>query len=81
MISPDLERCQTEKLSGSFMTLGPRHFERCTNEPAVIVTETEPGCDGERGSMSLCLECLAAFKKYDKRDVTVRFIEDIIEDK
>lgn len=54
---PDLKRCQGEWLAGSFMTLGPRHMERCTSMPAVIVTEAQPGADGRCGSMALCLEC------------------------
>lgn len=54
---PDLERCQAEVKEGSFMTLGPRSYRRCANQPAVIVTEVQPGADGQRGSMSLCLSC------------------------
>lgn len=54
---PDKKQCQAEWLGGSFMTLGPRQMERCTNKPTVIVTEKYPGPDGERGSMSLCDRC------------------------
>lgn len=60
---PDKTRCQAEMLSGSFMTLGPRHLERCTNRPTVIATETNPGEDGQKGSMSLCENCLKIFKQ------------------
>jgi len=54
---PDKNRCQGEFLAGSFMTLGPRHWERCKNPPTVLVTETFPGPDGQHGSMSLCDDC------------------------
>lgn len=59
LTSPDKERCQAEKPNGNtFMTLGgsPR-LERCKNKPILIAIEVEPGKDGKRGSMSLCLEC------------------------
>lgn len=57
---PDPKRCQAE--SRSFMTLGPGRV-RCSNTPTVIITEKKPGPDGQRGSMSLCAECLPVFKK------------------
>lgn len=46
------------------MTLGgrPRRV-RCTNKPAVIATETQPGPDGQKGAMTLCKECLAVFNQ------------------
>ena len=56
LIKPDLERCQTEWLGGSFMTLGPRPTVRCEKRPVVIATEKIQGKDGLRGSMSLCGE-------------------------
>lgn len=55
---PDLKQCQSETLEGSFMTLGPRSYVRCSNKPTHIVKEVVPGEDGRRGSMSLCGECL-----------------------
>ena len=74
---PDRERCQAAKPNGNtFMTLGgiPR-LERCKNKPIFIAIEVEAGKDGERGSMSLCLECqrqmlkqlpgVATFKKIE----------------
>lgn len=60
---PDPERCQTMVSNGnSFMTLGGRPgLVRCTNKPAVIITETQPAEDGQIGSMSLCDECEKVF--------------------
>jgi hypothetical protein len=75
LIQPDNERCQAEKLSGSFMTLGPRQMERCHNKPVVIAEESNPGEDGQKGSMSLCEECLIVFKsKYPKGYATFKKI-------
>ena len=59
----DSNRCQAEILSGSFMTLGPRRWERCTKKPTVVASEVNPGEDGENGSMSLCDSCLEMFKR------------------
>jgi len=68
MIPPDKARCQAEKKVGAFV-LGGRIGERtrCSAEPSVIVTEVEPGKDGEIGSMSLCKECFGVFQDYMKR--------------
>ena len=75
---PDKKRCQAEKLSGSFMTLGPRHMERCTNLPTVIATEKKPGEDGQKGSMSLCEDCLEIFKqKFPKGYATFKKIHNL----
>lgn len=63
LIPPDLDRCQSEIREGSFMTLGPRSYERCKNTPAFIAIETKAGKDGQRGSMSLCPECKAVCEK------------------
>lgn len=64
---PDPKRCQADKREGgpySFMTLGPLPpMKRCKNKPTVIVKETKPGDDGLCGAMSLCDECLEAFRK------------------
>jgi len=57
LIPPDYERCQAERLGGSFMTLGPRKMERCKRPPVFIATEIKPGEDGQCGSMSLCAQC------------------------
>ena len=54
---PDKKQCQAEIKEGSFMTLGPRSWYRCTNKPVVIVTEAKAGPDGKKGSMSLCKSC------------------------
>lgn len=58
----DPKRCQAEVLSGSFMTLGPRRMERCTNVPTVMVREKRPDRHGDRGEMSLCPSCLKVFR-------------------
>jgi hypothetical protein len=73
LIPPDPARCQAEIREGSFMTLGPRAFVRCTATPTVIVTEAVAGEDGQRGSMSLCDACLAMLKQQGLR-VEVRKI-------
>lgn len=67
---PDLERCQADVPNGyTFMTLGGRPgLERCKNKPTVIVSETKPGKDGQKGSMSLCDGCLAVLRKQMPRD-------------
>lgn len=59
LVPPDPKRCQSERKDGSFMTLGPRQWIRCSNVPDVIVKEVKPGKDGKHGSMSLCEGCLA----------------------
>lgn len=62
---PDRLRCQALIPNGhTFMTLGGRPgFDRCAEEPAVIIQETEPAGDGQVGSMSLCPACLAKFEE------------------
>lgn len=68
----DTERCQALILEGSFMTLGPRSWVRCTNKPKVIIAERYPGKDGKQGSMSLCESCLAVFEsKYTLQSYVV----------
>lgn len=63
-IPPDTERCQVERLEGSFMTLGPRRMVRCDRAPTVVVKEVQTDAkDGERGSMSMCDQCLDVFRK------------------
>lgn len=63
-IPADPDRCQAMQKSGSFMTLGPREWIRCSNPPTVITSElrVDPE-DGETGSMSLCDGCLVVFKE------------------
>jgi len=62
---PDLKQCQAEKPNGNsaFTVGGIPGLVRCTNRPLFVVTETQPGPDGLRGSMSLCAECLEVFSK------------------
>lgn len=64
---PDKDQCQAEIPNGnSFMTMGGRPgMERCEAIPKVIVTEVDPGDDGERGAMSLCGSCLTTFNDQD----------------
>lgn len=62
----DPKQCQAEWKTGSFMTLGPREWERCTSAPIAIIVEIKPGKDRLRGSMSVCADCLAIFKKKTK---------------
>lgn len=71
LIPPDKKQCQCEKPNGhTFMSFGgvPGRV-RCTNKPAVIITEKQPSPqDGQCGSMSLCSDCLAVFKQ--RNDIT-----------
>ena len=74
MTPVDPKRCQAFSKQGSFMTLGPRNWERCELSPAVILSEIKPGLDGKKGSMSLCEDCLLVFKKLNpdwKKCVTI----------
>lgn len=50
LIPPDLQRCQTEWLGGSFMTFGPRSWVRCDAKPTTLALERAK----PNGSMSLC---------------------------
>lgn len=65
MTPPDPTRCQAEKPTGNgpFVLGGRIGRVRCDAEPTIIIYETEPGDDGEYGSMSLCADCLGVFKK------------------
>ena len=62
---PDIKRCQVEKPNGhTFMAFGGvPGLVRCEAKPSVIVSEKEPGPDGQKGSMSMCLGCLEVFSK------------------
>lgn len=70
LIPPDYERCQAEFLSGSFMTLGPRSWVRCDKVPVFLAVELVAGKDGQRGSMTLCLDCAKVM--LDREDVRSR---------
>jgi len=63
LIPVDKERCQAEKLDGSFMTFGPRQLIRCNNRPVWIATEKKAREDGLKGSMSLCHACAEKMKE------------------
>jgi hypothetical protein len=53
-------QCQAEKLSGSFMTFGPRSYIRCKNKPIWKAIEKKARkWDGRIGQMSLCDHCKA----------------------
>lgn len=59
----DLTQCQAEKPTGQnafTLGIGPVH-KRCQEIPVVIVTEEKAGEDGQKGSMSLCADCLDVF--------------------
>lgn len=58
IIPPDPDRCQAEIREGSFLTLGPRSYHRCKNEPIAIVTEEPREDELPPGCMSLCPGCL-----------------------
>ena len=59
----DKKQCQTDKPNGcSFMSLdGVPGLVRCTAKPDVIVYELTTQSDGQKGSMSLCNDCLKVF--------------------
>lgn len=68
LIPPDRDRCQADvptqgpfQLGGEIGDPNNGYRRRCRNAPAWIATETRPGRDGLRGSMSLCEGCKAAF--------------------
>lgn len=76
---PDLERCQAEKPNGhSFMTLGGvPGLERCTNKSTFILTEKKAGKDGQKGSMTLCNDCLNKFgEQMPSGYANVMYIDD-----
>ena len=55
-IPVDKDRCQAY-IEESFMALGAVQLFRCDKAPVYIATESKPGKDGLRGSMSLCRYC------------------------
>lgn len=78
LVPPDYDRCQAESLPGSFMTFGPRSWERCTNKPVWIATEKKPREDGLRGSMSLCQPCRVIFDEHPDRGTIPATFERIV---
>lgn len=74
LIPPDKKRCQAIKLGGcrpsaeAMFIIGPRTETRCSNKPSVIIFENKPASDGQKGSMSLCSECLKVFKAKMPKD-------------
>lgn len=74
----DLKRCQAEIRAHRPFALGGTHdVERCPNQPSYIVTEVEPGPDGQYGSMSLCPECLKVLQTKTKIKVKVEPIKAV----
>jgi len=55
---PDLNSCQVDVHNGCgpFSIGGRSQYEQCTTEPKYIVYEIEPGEDGLKGSMSMCVK-------------------------
>ena len=80
LIPPDLKQCQGEKPNGNtFLTLGGRPgLVRCTAKPVAVIKEVKPPKKGwERGSMSLCGECLAqACEQLGMKKFTVKRIRE-----
>ena len=80
---PDLERCQAEKPGNGPFTMGgeigdPKngYRTRCREVPKWLARETEPGEDGQIGSMTLCDECLAAARKQGGADMKVTLLTE-----
>jgi len=77
LVSPDKKRCQGERRVGAFQ-LGPPQQWRCEKKPVAIVYENVPSPDdGLKGSMSLCQECLTAFKSrymYQNENFTIKHL-------
>jgi hypothetical protein len=69
---PDLKQCQAEYSNGvNFMTFGGRRqMIRCTKKPKWIATEIEPGEDGRRGAMSICVNCRPHMEKKMPRAIS-----------
>ena len=51
----DTTRCQAEIKEGSFMTFGPRSYQRCQRKPTWIAVDVRDS--SFYGAMSLCDEC------------------------
>jgi hypothetical protein len=64
---PDFERCQAfpNMLSWSSFSLGPRPSPvRCEGKPSRLMVENHRRDDGLIGSMTVCDECFALFRKH-----------------
>jgi hypothetical protein len=64
LIPPDREQCQvyiTKAHQPFRLGFAKPRSVRCTNKPEAIITEKEPGSDGQRGSMSVCGSCFIEF--------------------
>lgn len=63
---PDFGCCQAE-ITDAHNPFGigapPPSPRRCTARPQYLLTEKEPGEDGQRGSMTLCESCLEQFRQ------------------
>jgi hypothetical protein len=51
----DATRCQGEHRDGTFMTFGPRTFQRCSKKPTWVAIDFRDGAF--YGAMSLCDDC------------------------
>lgn len=82
MTPADKKRCQAEITPAyNAFTIGDvRKAVRCENKPVVIITEKEPGADGQKGSMSLCKECLKEAEKQLPELFTIEPIQIHTED-
>jgi hypothetical protein len=62
---PDYDRCQGESKNNNPFTMGGviGRWVRCNQKPTTLLEEMSPGEDGKMGSMTLCDDCLAIFKK------------------
>lgn len=59
----DINQCQAEQQTGSFMSLGVPKMVRCKNKPMYIATECNPDDNGQIGMMSLCESCAKRLAK------------------
>lgn len=75
LVPYDPQRCQVEKIESTPFRLGgpSRTVTRCANKPIVIAVEIavekEAGSDGQRGSMSICCECLGVMFNDKKQEL------------
>jgi len=74
LVPPDLKQCQVEKSTYSPFILGGKvhDWKRCPSAAAVLVTERDPGGDGLRGSMTMCMACLQIYQA-DPKNPPVTF--------
>lgn len=66
LIPVDLERCQAEiTLAHGPFVLGPRPKpHRCPNPAAYVIEELKASAeDGQKGSQSVCVDCVPALNK------------------